>query len=424
MQLKQRIKRLAAFLLAMSMALGCMPGSAWAETATPTDLIATSGEALPDTTLPSATPEPEEESGVPGTELSEMPNAPGSDTELADTPSAGQEESTEETPDNVPADTSQDNTAQEALPDEPAIEDADGSGMTETDGEMDSGNPLPIQTAILERGYVYAATVRQTCVYSNPTMAEDDLLYTPMDDIVWVLATEFMEPASVKIWFLNDAGEVICGYVQAGDLDTHFLLDEEIVQIQDVPAGEGMTDIGMMTLFIVRGAQPVEGAESEPAETQEDTVPDEQQPVTETPNDDAELQPEQDESGDAAQPLPDLGMTELLPPDKNADELALAVPGDHVSVTTNTRVFDGIDAYAVESNVCAGYLGQFVRDAIVQVLSAELDERGNGWYEVRFLYGDDFADGTMKWTDYATCFVMAAETGPSDGDACTVTDFA
>lgn len=100
------------------------------------------------------------------------------------------------------------------------------------------------------------------------------------------------------------------------------------------------------------------------------------------------------------------------------------MPGEYVSVTTDTRVFDGIDAYAVESNVCAGYLGQFVRDAIVQVLSAELDERGNGWYEVRFLYGDDFADGTMKWTDYATCFVMAAETGPSDGDACTVTDFA
>ena len=200
-----------------------------------------------------------------------------------------------------------------------------------------------------------------------------------------------------------------CAYVQAGDLDTHFLLDEEIAQFQDIPAGEGMTDIGMMTLFIVRGAQPAEGAESEPAET---------------PNDEAALQPEQDEPGDAAQPLPDSGMTELLPPDENADELALAAPGEYVSVTTDTRVFDGIDAYAVESNVCAGYLGQFVRDATVHVISAELDERGNGWYEVRFLYGDDFADGTMKWTDYATCFVMAAETGPSDGDACTVTDFA
>lgn len=402
MQLKQRIKRLAALLLAMSMVLGCMPGSAWAEAATPTDLIATSGEALPDTTLPSATPEPEGESGVPGTENSETTNAPGNNDDLpADAPSAGQEESAEETPGSVPADTPQDNAAQEALPDE-----------------------LPIQAALREQGHVYAATVRQTCVYSNPAMAEDDLLYTPMDEIVWVLATEFMEPSSVKIWFLNDAGEVVCGYVQAGDLDTHFLLDVEISQIQDIPAGEGMTDIGMMTLFIVSGAQPAEGAESEPAETQEDTVPDEQQPVTETPNDDAELQPEQDESGDAAQPLPDSGRAELLPPDENADELALAVPGEYVSVTTDTRVFDGIDAYAVESNVCAGYLGQFVRDATVQVISAELDERGNGWYEVRFLYGDDFADGTMKWTDYATCFVMAAETGPSDGDACTVTDFA
>lgn len=360
MQLKQRIKRLAALLLAMSMALGCMPGSAWAETATPIDLIATDGEASPDTTLPSSTPEPEGESGSTGEENSETTDSPGNE-------------------------------------------------ITETDGEMDSGNPLPIQTAILEQGHVYAATVRQTCVYSDPAMAEDDLLYTPMDDIVWVLATEFMEPDSVKIWFLNDAGEVVCGYVPAGDLDTHVLLDEEIAQIQDIPAGEGMTDIGMMTLFIVSGAQPAEGAESEPAET---------------PNDEAALQPEQDEPGDAAKPLPDSGMTELLPPDENADELALAAPGEYVSVTTDTRVFDGIDAYAVESNVCAGYLGQFVRDATVQVLSAELDERGNGWYEVRFLYGDDFADGTMKWTDYATCFVMAAETGPSDGDACTVTDFA
>lgn len=252
MQLKQRIKRLAAFLLAMSMALGCMPGSAWAETATPTDLIATDGEASPDTMLPSATPEPEGESGVPGTEHSEIPDAPGNDDDPpADAPSAGQEESTEETPGNVPADTPQDNAEQEALPDEPSVEDADGSGMTETDGEMDSGNPLPIQTAILEQGHVYAATVRQTCVYSNPTMAEDDLLYTPMDDIVWVLATEFVEPDSVKIWFLNDAGEVICGYVQAGDLDTHVLLDEEIVQIQDVPAGEGIARIIGNQLYAV-----------------------------------------------------------------------------------------------------------------------------------------------------------------------------
>ena len=56
--------------------------------------------------------------------------------------------------------------------------------------------------------YIVGDVYKRQCVYSNPAMAEDDLLYTPMDEIVWVLATEFMEPSSVKIWFLNDAGAV------------------------------------------------------------------------------------------------------------------------------------------------------------------------------------------------------------------------
>ena len=102
----------------------------------------------------------------------------------------------------------------------------------------------------------------------------------------------------------------------------------------------------------------------------------------------------------------------------------LAAPGDYVSVTTDTRVLEYVNEYGIEDYYCDGYLGQFVNDATVQVLSITTDELGNGWYEVRFLYGDDFADGTMKWTDYATCWVMAAETGPANSDACTVTDFA
>ena len=56
MQLRRKTKRFAALVLAMSMALGCMPVGAWAETTTPTDLptiIATDGEAVPEPTLPS-----------------------------------------------------------------------------------------------------------------------------------------------------------------------------------------------------------------------------------------------------------------------------------------------------------------------------------------------------------------------------------
>ena len=46
------------------------------------------------------------------------------------------------------------------------------------------------------------------------------------------------------------------------------------------------------------------------------------------------------------------------------------------------------------------YLGNFVKDATVQILTVDFDETGHVWYQVRFLYGDDFKDGTMKWTDY------------------------
>lgn len=102
----------------------------------------------------------------------------------------------------------------------------------------------------------------------------------------------------------------------------------------------------------------------------------------------------------------------------------LAAPGDYISVTTATRVLSEIDEYAAEDTYCDAYLGYFVNNATVQVLSTTTDGQGNGWYEVRFLYGDDFEDGTMKWTDYSTAWVMAAETGGADADSCTVTDFA
>ena len=68
MQLRRKTKRFAALVLAMSMALGCMPVGAWAETTTPTDLppiIATDGEAVPEPTLPSDEREAEKGDDAP-----------------------------------------------------------------------------------------------------------------------------------------------------------------------------------------------------------------------------------------------------------------------------------------------------------------------------------------------------------------------
>ena len=431
MQLRRKTKRFAALVLAMSMALGCMPVSAWTEATTPTDLppiIATDGEAMPKPTLPSDEQEVEKEDDAPALEESEAPDESHGDSDpAADAPASKQEESEENNTDEMPADDPQSDEEQEVPPDEPVAEE----GPVEADEEEQApyeetmpDNRLPIQAALDEHGHVYVATVHKAAVYSDAAMTEESLVYATTEDVFLVLATEFVAPASVKVWFLSETGEVICGYACADDLDSSYLLDEDIPQISFFPAGEGMTDIGLMPLFIVSGVQPATDTEGDPAETQVDTVPDEQQPDAETPDDAAGLQPEEDELGDAAEELPVTDMEEILSPEENADAPVLAAPGDYVSVTTDTRVLEYVNEYAIEDYYCDGYLGQFVSDATVQVLSVATDERSNGWYEVRFLYGDDFADGTMKWTDYATCWVMAAETGPADSDVCTVTDFA
>ena len=428
MQLRRKTKRFAALVLAMSMALGCMPVGAWAETTTPTDLptiIATDGEAVPEPTLPSDEQEAEQTEGEPAPENSVDPDESHGDSDPPeDDPASEQEESADDNTDGAPADNPQGDDAQDALTDEPADASEEENEDNTPKEEAEPDNRLPIQAALDEHGHVYVATVHKAAVYSDAAMTEESLVYTTTEDVFLVLATEFVAPASVKVWFLNETGEVICGYVRADDLDSSYLLDEDIPQISFFPAGEGMTDIGLMPLFIVSSEQPTADAEDDSAETQVDTVPDEQQTDAETPDDAAGLQPEQDELGDAADLLPVTDMEEILPLEENPDAPVLAVPGDYVSVTTDTRVLEYVNEYAIEDYYCDGYLGQFVSDATVQVLSVTTDELGNGWYEVRFLYGDDFADGTMKWTDYATCWVMAAETGPADSDACTVTDFA
>ena len=108
MQLRRKTKRLAALVLAMSMALGCMPVGAWAEATTPTDLppiIATDGEAMPEPTLPSDEQEVEKEDDAPALEESKAPDESHGDSDPAvDDPASEQGESAENNIDEMPAD--------------------------------------------------------------------------------------------------------------------------------------------------------------------------------------------------------------------------------------------------------------------------------------------------------------------------------
>lgn len=96
-----------------------------------------------------------------------------------------------------------------------------------------------------------------------------------------------------------------------------------------------------------------------------------------------------------------------------------AQAGDFVSVTTNTRVFLDVD-----DTLEALSLGVFVRNAVVQVDVVEQDTESRAWYRVRYLYGDDYADGTLKWTAEGLTYVLAEETKSTDAQALTVTDYA
>lgn len=75
--------------------------------------------------------------------------------------------------------------------------------------DEETDNRLPIQAALDQYGHVYVATVRKTSVYSDAAMTAESLVYTTTGDVFLVLATEFVAPASVKVWFLNEAGEVV-----------------------------------------------------------------------------------------------------------------------------------------------------------------------------------------------------------------------
>ena len=95
-----------------------------------------------------------------------------------------------------------------------------------------------------------------------------------------------------------------------------------------------------------------------------------------------------------------------------------AQAGDFVSVTTSTRVFLGVD-----DTLEALALGIFVKNAVVQVDVIEQDTEGRAWYRVCYLYGDDYADGTLKWAAEGLAYVLAEETQATDAQALTVMDY-
>lgn len=369
MKLKSKLKRFASLVLSAALALTCIPLCAAAEeAATPSDITGTEVIMLP----------------------AEEPTLPP----------------VEEAPDESASD----------APDEPSHDEM----LPNSEEVSSSDDRHPLQAAIEEHGYVYVRTVRAVNVYASAE-SQERIVYAAADDASILLATAFFSGhQAVQVWFLDAEQQTICGFVPAASLDTRYLTDADVSGIADVPSCDGMTAVGQKRLFVVNGSRPEEA--SDKAETPADA------PSQDAPHQESNL-PEADESGASEQPdaaeSPDAWENPEISSEEEIDETVLYVnPGDFIRVSTDTRVFSAVDDDASETYFSSEYQGNFVKAAAVQVVSVAEDASGTAWYQVRFLYGDSFPSGKMKWTADETVWVMAAETGETDADACTVTDFA
>lgn len=416
MKLKEKMKRFAAAVLSMTMVLTCMPLCALAEE------IATPAE-------PSAT------------EVIVLP--------VEDSPedSAAQEAPPETDTETPPMEAHEPSVPEDAA-NEPIQPDAEAEPAENFDEPADSRHPL--QIALEEHSFVYVPAARKAQVYAESALT-GELVYITSGDVFLLLAVDFTEYGTAEVWFLDEARNTVHGFVALDDLDSQYLTAQEAADIDDFPAEEVMTAIGRMRLFVVNGSRPAAEPDSAdsvpPMEAEDETpaldVPLEDEPHHEDEPSDADMVLS-DEQPELPEPPADADEAEVPPlpegtempsesdlPDVTEEPIAEtpvvpkhANPGDYIGVTEETHVFSEMDGSASEEEYSEMYLGSFVQSATVQVLSVEMDEESHIWYQVRFLYGDAFPNGTLKWTDYATAWVLAAETRAPEADVCTATDYA
>lgn len=240
--------------------------------------------------------------------------------------------------------------------------------------------PLSLQDAMAQRGYAYVL-VAAIPLYAAQDLAEP--AYCMTQETAVLLVHRFApEEGFAEVWLLNESYELITAYTAVDALPEAALSDQEVSALAgDRPSA---TTEDERLVFVVPGYVPA------------------QETVTET------------------------GAAETVSPsaEPEATETPPAQPGAFVQVSTQTNVFSDVDTSFPENDSGDLWLGYFTRDATVQVEETLQDALGRWWYRVRYLYGDDFADGTLKWTEQGTLWVLAQETCVTGAVGLTVTDYA
>ena len=313
--MQARFKRFTALILSVLMVLTCMPMSAMAEDAVipaediSVEVIPEDAEAVPEqetaTVMDTETSEPESD---PVSETLPETEVPAEQVPAEETPSASEtvpetETSQEEVPQEEPATQSEETQPAEATEepmqaDEIPIEEPTAETPAETEPEAEKPAPddrHPLQAAIDTYGHIYVATVRQTDVFGNAKLDADTLVFSTTNDVFLLLATKFTDEETVKVWFMDSDGNVVSGFVSAKNLDEKYLLDEDIKDVSFLPAAQGETAIGMMSLFLVNGSYPAAETDPQIVEEPVDTPSEEEEPVSTEAEEPAETDPAETE---------------------------------------------------------------------------------------------------------------------------------
>ncbi|MBQ9262862.1 MAG: hypothetical protein IJ189_01470 [Clostridia bacterium] len=275
-----------------------------------------------------------------------------------------------------------------------------------------------IRYVIYQDGHAYVTTKGSiTPVYETSALADNEVIFNITEKGTILLGFEYAERwnnRSVLVWFLNDAYEAVSGYVREADLEQAIMEDADAAAWMNVLSSAHLsTTEGQFPVFVAPGSAPVTAINGE-----EQVEPD---------TGEVNIEAENPEYGDAEESQSDeFSDFEDQPADES--EYNPAVPevsvGSFLSVTTDTRVFSDADETLRDEYNGDLYMGVFVKNAIVQVDAIELDSVWREWYRVRFEYGDDFTDSSMKWTETGTAYVLPEETALTDAEELTVTDIA
>lgn len=374
--------RLAALLLAC---LLLCPSPGRSEAAVQTDVPVPQEAAIPaEETVepqetvqePAATPAEEAAQEVKPTEAPALPTQEPM-PELTEAPPAETELPTQE-PTQPPAQAPTE--APQPPTEEPtSVPEAEAPSPAPETVPAQTGEPLPLslQDAMAQRGYAYVLAA------AIPLYAAQDLAepaYCMAQETAVLLVHRLVPERFAEVWLLNESYELITAYTAVDALPEAALSDQEVAAL----AGERPSALTAdeRLVFVVPGYVP------------------------------------------AQEPVPEPGAAETVTPsaEPEAAETPSVQPGAFVQVSTQTNVYTDIDSSGMDADSL--WAGCFTQDATVQVEETLQDALGRWWYRVRYLYGDDFDDGTLKWTEQGTLWVLVQETCATGAADLTVTDYA